>query len=124
MENIIKRSIALMIDSAIVKLISGFFTGGIIGAFSLNYNPFTVSYGIVFTLFFVYFFFFDITNNGQTVGKALLDIQVDSMGLRQRFARSAYKMLSIILTPIVLIIYLTKGTILHETLMKRHVHFS
>lgn len=123
-----KRIFALIIDLIII----GFFVSFLSSFFDLNYSQgnlfflntnFIYGYSLMFIIYIIYFFIFDCLNNGVTFGKRILKIEVVqtdkvSLTLSKRLIRSILKVVSIIVFPITLLMFLINGKTLHDNICK------
>ena len=110
--NDLKRAIALVIDSFFIN-----FSYNLI--FNQNYlsNLSGLNFNYLLLSFLLYFMIFDFFNNGETLGKLMLKVEVNKkLSLKKRISRSFLKLVSIYITPITIIIYLSNKNILHDTL--------
>jgi hypothetical protein len=86
---------------------------------NVEYNHTEITFSM--SLSVCYFVFFDIFNNGQSIGKALLGIESSkNKVLTERITRSILKSFSLYIFPITLLFYLIKGKILHDYLLQSH----
>lgn len=82
-----------------------------------NDNSYRFSYPLFGYL--AYFVFFDITNNGQTIGKILVNIETKGKStLKKRLVKSFLKVIDICIFPFVFLFYLITGEILHDYLLR------
>ncbi len=106
------RGIALTIDSLFVNFICNNLLN------SLNTEP--INFNFMLLTFIIYFLFFDYLNNGQTLGKLIVKIKPKmNQSISEKIEHSFLKSISIFLTPVTILIYLFKGKILHDILLKR-----
>ena len=131
MKNIdLRRILALTIDLTIVGIIiillenlfPFFFKTNRIDVFGIELSI-TVNYHYINV--FLYFIFFDLFNNGNTIGKAIVKIKTISvmgefLNLSMRILRSCVKVINIVFFPITLIVFIVfKGYTLHDELVTK-----
>lgn len=123
-----KRILALTIDLIII----GFFVRLLSSLVDLNFSQgnlflfdtnFTYGYSLVFIIYIIYFFVFDYINNGVTFGKRIFKIEViqidkTRLSLSKRLIRSILKVVSIIIFPITLLMFMINGKTLHDNICK------
>ena len=121
-----KRILALTIDLIII----GFFVRLLSSLVDLNFSQgnlflfdtnFTYGYSLVFIIYIIYFFVFDYINNGVTFGKRIFKIEViqidkTRLSLSKRLIRSILKVVSIIIFPITLLMFMINGKTLHDNI--------
>lgn len=120
MENINKKRIySLIVDIAISNLISMIFFSVMNLKYNFYENSFVVfnneiSFGFSFQIIimFMYFIIFDIFNQGKSFGKLIFSIKLirknslEELTTIDLLKRSIYKMISIVLLPISIILFL------------------
>lgn len=122
MESKLKRIIALIIDSVFVTFFSNILIDNVtINGFNYSYDPLSMKYAFTVLSFFIYFLVFDLLNNGQTIGKSLFELYDKQLTLKNRILRTIFKMISIVLTPITIFLFLFKKIILHELFMNNRL---
>ena len=116
--DIYKRVFALVVDSVFVNLLANLIINNAkTYGFTINYEPFTINYSVIILCFLAYFIVFDYLNDGQTIGKAIFEIRVNRLTLKNRFKRSGLKVVSIIFTPITILLYMVKKELFHEYIL-------
>ena len=123
----IRRIIAFLIDMSAAGIIARFFENFFSVTFKINDLE---VFGLHFTLFvtliplfyWVYLMVFDIVTNGRTIGKLLLNIVTvsktgEKLSTKQCLVRSLYKMISIMILPVSILLFLFKD---HYTIQDRY----
>ncbi len=109
------RVIALLIDTTFVTFIASQFKS-IFNGHLAPIDIINLSFELPFLL--LYFFVFDYRNNGETLGKVMVNIIMPKITLRLKLVRSVLKTISIIFLPVTVIFYLYKKEILHDYILK------
>lgn len=117
METLLNRIVAFLIDASLVSFIGGFIATSPTGEFVLTYGMVTISASTYMVLYLAYFMLFDLVNEGQTVGKAVVGIRISKLDLKHRFLRSILKTFSIMFAPVTIIVYLYSKVVLHDYLL-------
>ena len=107
------RFIALVIDSFFVGFVANLLFSLVIKAPELN-----PLYRFELVCFLAYFVIFDIRNDGQTLGKMAVNLKPRNKNLKQRIRHSFLKIISIIIFPITIVVYLIKGKIIHDMILE------
>ncbi len=123
-----KRIAALIIDlliiNIIVNIISNFFiVESHFGNFKFLKINFNYGYSLVIIFQLLYFFIFDILNKSKTLGKIALKINTvlineEEFDLKNRLCRSFLKIISILISPISLILFLIKSYTIQDSICK------
>ena len=124
----LRRIAALFIDMAIISIMVFIFdklfpTVILINDFDIPGVRLTLGIALFPVFYWCYFIFFDITKNGQSVGKSIFRILVvlengEELNMRKRLRRSWYKMLGVLVLPqISLILFISDN----HTIQDHHV---
>jgi uncharacterized RDD family membrane protein YckC len=121
-----KRVIAFILDMLVISALVNILCFAVLDNYSpshLNINYFSslLIPGIFIIVNIIYILLFDLVFEGQTLGKLASSILVvennnnDIPGLRKRIIRSLTKLLSVILLPLSILLFLSKrGFTIHE----------
>ncbi|MCZ4319729.1 RDD family protein [Aequorivita viscosa] len=123
MDNKTKRVSALIIDLIVIGFIYSIGTNllnlnlelGSIEIFNLNV---WYGYSFIFVLYLIYFFLFDVINEGITFGKMLTKIRIVSSIEKDsnynKLTRSFLKVLGLMIFPITGFLFLLNGFTIHD----------
>jgi len=119
-----KRIFAVIVDLLIVKICVDFLIKNDVlhsVSYEINffYKEFIVNYSNGWIILICYFLFFDLINNGKTIGKLIFSISLQSkegsLKSNNLMLRSFYKLFSFAILPVTLLIFLAKNKfILHD----------
>lgn len=111
----LKRIGSFLIDISIIETVSSLIANFIpikikVSSFELLGKNFYINISFIIILYILYFILFDILNNGKTLGKILFKIKVlsienNNLSKVKLVIRSFYKILSILILPISIILY-------------------
>jgi len=88
--------------------------------FELLGSTFKFTYSFVMPSYIIYYLFFDLVNNGTSLGKIIFKLKVmhenkTPLGLRKLVKRTLFKCISILLLPISILLFaLTNGYTIHD----------
>lgn len=107
------RGLAVVIDSFVVFFIYNNLLSGFLKEESFN---------LQLLVFLGYYVFFDLINNGASLGKMTLGVSVSTTSsLQSRLKHTFLKIISIFISPVTIVVYLVKGKILHDYLEREEV---
>jgi uncharacterized RDD family membrane protein YckC len=128
-----RRVLALVIDLLIIGVIISLFSNifeikGPKKNIELYNIDFIYGYSYVFLFYLSYFFLFDFINKSITLGKALFKIKLmfdaNDKTLFRRILRSIIKVISLIIFPISILLFLVKKKALQDYLFKlNHIKY-
>ena len=122
----VRRSLAFLIDLVVVSIVASIL-GNVFPIiafklvdFDVFGQQFRIGIAFVFIIWFFYLMVFDVINNGQTIGKWILQLAAVTKNheippVKTRITRSLLKTLSIIILPIAVLLFLFgKSYTIHE----------
>ncbi len=123
----IYRLFALLIDLVIISVLFSIASNFLIlnielGVENISKKDIVYGYSFLFVFYLFYFLIFDITNNGDTLGKILTKITVVSKQKDKlnynKFLRTILKIISLVIFPVAAILFFTNGTSIQDKITK------
>lgn len=110
----------MLFDMLVVGFVSGNLPGETLGQIEILEIVFTYGYDLSAVFLLLYFLLFDWINGGKTLGKEITGVTLSyKLTPKYRFVRSLFKMIGVLLMPFTVLLYVTKGLLLHEFLFSK-----